>query len=104
MIQVYKYYKELPDGKYELAFITRSSKFFKREMIRRLINGEETYDPCANYPSLAMSIEMFVKDVDNGQEYFQHFSNGYAEKVSLTIKDEHERELYLKGCLQEHYE
>ena len=104
MTKVYKYYKELPDGKYELAFITRSSKFFKREMILRLVNGDELYDPCADYPHLAASIEMFVKDVDNGQEYFQHFSNGYAEKVPLKIKNARERELYLKGCLQEHYE
>ena len=104
MVEVYKYYKELSDGKYELAFITRSSTIFKREMIVRLVNDEEIYDPCASYPSLADSIGMFRRDVDSGMEYFQHFSKGYAEKVLLEIKNERERELYLKGCLQEHYE
>lgn len=104
MIKVYKYYKELPSGSHELVFITRSLKIFKREIILRLANGDDSYDPCADYPHLSKSIEMFVKDADSGLEYFQHFSKGFAEKVPLEIKNNTERELYLKGCLQEHYE
>ena len=104
MTEVYKYYKEVKNGTYKLEVITRSKEQFKKEMFWRIRSQEVSYDPCCNYPCIEKQIEMLERDIDEGRKYFQHFSNGYAEYVPLSIKAPEERKMYLDGCLVEHYE